>query len=623
MDGWIGKILRVNLTEGTWKVEDLDIRLAKAFIGGRGLATKILFDEVAPNVDPLSPDNKLIFATGPSTGAGGLGGSRYMVVAKSPLTETVACSNSGGFFGPALKFAGYDLIIFEGKAKKPVYLSIVDDEIELRSARHLWGKTTHQTEDTIRADIGDSWKARETKIASIGPAGEKLVRLAAIINDKHRAAGRSGVGAVMGSKNLKAITVRGTGAVTIADSEGYQKALLTLIDADKKSPITRYDDPGSYAWQGTARGVTPFTKMGIFPVRNFSEGVLEGAEKINGVTLRDTILKRPISCFSCPIACGRWTELKADGLEGEGPEYETIGLFGGSCGINDLSAITKANYLCNELGMDTIEMGGAIACAMELFEKGYLPEKDIGFKLNFGDAKTMVKLVKQTGLRQGFGDVLAEGGYRVAEKYGHPELFMGVKKQSFAAYEPRGLKGRGLGYVTSNRGACHMKGIMHFVELSDPLSIEGKPAILKGLQDLMSIHDSAGHCFFNLRAIAAERLADVEHEIVESITGAGYTKESMLRAGERIWNLERLFNLGAGITKKDDTLPPRMLKEPMPNGPIKGQLHELDIMLPQYYKLRGWDENGVPTHEKIAELELEEEAKILNIKSTSRTTNKR
>ncbi len=610
MDGWVGKIIRVDLTKGICTVEGLDTGLAKKFIGGRGLATKILFDEIDPKVDPLSPGNKLIIATGPSTGTGGLGSARYMAITKSPLTGFLACSNAGGFFGPMLKFAGYDLIIFEGRAKKPVYLSIVDDAVDLRPARHLWGKTTHQTEDIIRDEIGDAWTARETRIVSIGPAGEKLVRFAAIINDKHRAAARSGVGAVMGSKNLKAIAVRGTGDVTIADDKGFQKALLSVLDANKKSPVTSFNDLGSYAWQGTPRGVAPFSKMGIFPVRNFQEGVLDGVDKINGVTIRDTILKRPVSCYSCPIACGRWTELKADGLEGEGPEYESIGLLGGSCEVNSLSAITKANYLCNELGMDTIDMGGVIACAMELFEKGFLPEKDIGFKLNFGDARAMIKLTKQTGLRQGFGDTLAEGGYRLAEKHGHPELFMGVKKQSFSAYEPRALKGRGLGYVTSNRGACHMKGIMHFVELSDPTSIEGKPTILKGLQNLMAVHDSAGHCFFNFRAISADKLPEVILAALDSVTGAGYDKESMLRAGERIWNLERLFNIRAGLTKKDDTLPPRMLKEPMPNGPVKGQVHELAVMLPEYYQLRGWDENGVPTPEKLTELGLDEEGKI-------------
>jgi aldehyde:ferredoxin oxidoreductase len=605
MDGWVGKILRVDLTKGDYVEEELDVNLAKKFVGGRGLASKILFDEIDPMIDPLSPGNKLIFATGPATGAA-LGGSRYMVVTKSPLTGTIGTANAAGGFGPTLKFAGYDLIIFEGRSEEPVYLSICDDVVEIKAARHLWGKTTHETEDIIRDEIGNYWKARETHIACIGPAGEKLARLAAIINDKHRAAGRGGLGAVMGSKNLKAIAVRGTKTITVADKDACREAFLSILEINKKSPATSLETANSYPNQGTARVVNITNAKGILPVRNFQGGVFEEAAKINGEALRDTILNRKVSCFACLVSCGRLTKVDVPGFEGEGegPEYETIGLLGSSCGVSSLPAIAKASYICNELGMDTIEMGGAIACAMELFERGFLPEKEIGFELNFGNAEAMVKLVGQAGLRQGFGDVLADGGYRMAERYGHPELFMGVKKQGFAAYEPRALKGMGLGYVTSNRGACHFRGATLLVEISDPYSIEGKPAILKQLQDQTAVVDAAGLCMFNTRGLTPDKISDVILTILETVTGAGYDIESILRTGERIWNLERLFNLKAGFTKKDDTLPPRMLEEPIPTGPAKGQVHELNIMLPEYYQVRGWDENGVPTPEKLEELGL-------------------
>jgi aldehyde:ferredoxin oxidoreductase len=605
MDGWVGKILRVDLTKGDYAVEDLDLDLAKKFIGGRGLASKILFDEIDPMIDPLSPDNKLIFGTGPATGAA-LGGGRYMVVTKSPLTGTIGTDNAGGEFGPALKFAGYDIIIFEGRSEEPVYLSICDDVVEIRSAHHLWGRSTSETEDIIRGEIGDYWKARETHIACIGPAGERLARLAAIINDKHRAAARGGLGAVMGSKNLKAIAIRGNKTITIADNDGFREGFLWVLDSILKNPATNPSNPDSYGGEGTARVVRISDRLGILPVRNFQGGVFEEAAKINGEALRNTFLKKEAGCYACPMSCERLTKVTTPGFEGEGagPEYETICLFGSSCGNSNLASIAKANYLCNELGMDTIEMGGAIACAMELFERGLLPEKEIGFALNFGNAEALVNLVMQTGLRKGFGDVLAEGGYRMAERYGHPELFMGVKKQSFAGYEPRAMKGMGLEYATSNRGACHFRGTTYVAEASDPYSIKGKPAILKWLQDVTAVGDSAGLCMFSTRGLPYDKQADVILAGLEPVTGAGYDIESILRAGERIWNLERLFNLKAGFTKKDDTLPPRMLEEPIPAGPAKGQVHELSIMLPEYYQLRGWDENGVPTPEKLEELGL-------------------
>ena len=608
MNGWVGKVLRVDLTNESFAVEDLDADLAKDYIGGRGLATKILYDEIDPAIEPLSPDNKLIFATGPLTGTGAIAGSRYMVVTKSPLTNCIACSNSGGYFGPELKYAGYDMIIFEGKAAEPVYLFINDDTIELRSAADLWGMTTHATEDAIRSCIGKPWKGDQFRIASIGPAGEKLSRAACIINDKARAAGRSGVGAVMGSKNLKALAVKGSKGVTVTDRDKYREMIRASIEKNRSeaAKVTSQALP----IYGTSVLVNIINESGILCTRNFQTGRFEGAESISGETIAETILKRKRGCFSCPMACGRVTEIGDPKFEGkgEGPEYETTALFGASCGVDNLAAVTKANYLCNELGLDTIEAGNIVACTMELYEKGYLPEKDIGFKANFGNAEALVKLVELMGKREGIGDLLSEGGYATAEKYGHPELFMGVKKQGLPAYDPRGVQGMGLSYATSNRGACHVRSYLIATEIlgvnvkRDPSATDGKAAVVKDFQDFTAVIDSTGLCLF--LSLAEGYGPDDVVPLLEVATGESFTKEDIMLAGERIWNLERLYNLKAGLTKADDTLPPRFLKEPMPEGPFKGAVCKLDQMLPEYYQLRGWDTNGVPTAEKLKQLGL-------------------
>jgi aldehyde:ferredoxin oxidoreductase len=590
-------------------VEDLDQDLAKDYIGGRGLASKMLYDEIDPAVDPLSPENKLIFATGPLTGTGAIAGSRYMVVTKSPLTGFIACSNSGGYFGPELKYAGYDMIIFEGRAESPVYLYINDDTVELRPADDLWGMTTHATEDAIRSQIGKPWKGEQFRIASIGPAGEKLSRAACIINDKARAAGRSGVGAVMGSKNLKALAVKGSKGVTVTDRDKFREIIRASIEKNRSeaAKVTSQALP----IYGTSVLVNIINESGILCTRNFQTGVFEGAENISGETLAGTILRRKRGCFSCPMACGRVTSIEDPAFEGkgEGPEYETVALFGASCGVDNLGAVAKANYLCNELGLDTIEAGNIVACAMELYEKGYLPEKDIGFKANFGNAAALVKLVDLMGKREGIGDLLSEGGYALAEKYGHPELFMGVKKQGLPAYDPRGVQGMGLGYATSNRGACHVRSYLIATEIlgvnkkRDPADTEEKPTVLKAFQDFTAVVDSCGLCLF--LSLAEGYGPEDLVPLLEVATGESFSVDELMAAGERIWNLERMFNIKAGLTREDDTLPPRFLKEPMPEGPFKGSVCKLDQMLPAYYQVRNWNENGIPAAEKLKQLGLE------------------
>ncbi len=599
MNAWTGTLLRVNLTQGEITKEAVNSDWAREYIGGRGLATRYLYEEGVATADPLGADNKLILATGPLTGTSAPCGARYMVAAKGPLTGAIAASNAGGQWPAELKFAGYDMIIFEGQAEKPVYLWIHNDHVELRDADHLWGKTTWEADDLIRAETDP-----EVKISGIGPAGEQQVLFACVINDKHRGAGRSGVGAVMGAKNLKAVAVRGTQGVKVADPDGFWQAALDTLAKLKEAPVTG-QGLGAY---GTEVLMNVINESGFLPTRNFQQGQFEGADKIGGETLADTLLVKNRSCFACPIACGRVSHVPDPRYPKayEGPEYESAWALGADTGVSDLAAVTKANFLCNQYSMDTIAMGTTLATAMEMYERGILTEKETGRPLRFGDAEALVEMTEATGKREGFGNELALGSKRLCEKYGHPELFMGVKGQEFAAYDGRGAQGMGLNYATSNRGACHVRGytisaeVFGIPEKVDPFATEGKAELDKLFQDLTAVVDSSGLCLFTTFAVGLPEI----HALLETATRTGYTEENLLQAGERIWNLERLFNLKAGLTAADDTLPKRILEEPIPDGPSKGQVNRLSDMLPEYYQLRGWDEDGVPTPEKLEQLGL-------------------
>jgi aldehyde:ferredoxin oxidoreductase len=498
-----------------------------------------------------------------------------------------------------MKFAGYDAVVVEGRAPAPVYLWIHNEQVEIRDAAKVWGRSTHEAEDILR-DATDA----DAKMSSIGPAGEKLALTACVMNDKHRAAGRSGVGAVMGSKNLKAVVVRGTRSVRVARPHEFMRACLAAVAKLKENPVSGTGLP-TY---GTPVIVNVINAHGFMPTKNYQFGQFAGAEKISGETIHEQILTRNKGCFACTIACGRVTEIRTGTFKGsgEGPEYETAWALGAATGVDDLAAVTRAGYLCNELGMDTIEAGVSIATAMELFERGYIPERDIGRPLRFGDAEALVEMTEQMGKGEGFGALLALGGARLAERYGHPELFMGVKKQAFAAYDGRGAQGMALGYATSNRGACHLRGYTISAEVfgvpqkMDPFATEGKAAVAKAFQDVTAFVDATGVCLFTTFALGADELC----AMLEAATGAGYTLEEAIKIGERIWNLERLFNLRAGLSGKDDTLPRRILSEPIPEGPAKGRVARLDEMLPEYYRLRGWTPDGVPTPEKLNDLAL-------------------
>lgn len=599
MNGWQGKLLRVDLTAGTCKTEKLNEQWAMEYLGGRGLGSKYFTEEVDPTVDPFSPENKLIMAAGPLTGTYGAANGRYMVITKSPLTGTIACSNSGGYFPCELRYAGYDMIIFEGKAEYPSYLQVFDNKVQLVGAVHLWGKPTNEVEDAILAEFhGDA------KVACIGSAGEKMVNYACIMNDKHRAAGRSGVGAVMGSKNLKAVAIRGTGGVKVANPADFREAALEAYSLLKQNPVSGEGLPAL----GTPVLVNVINQFGALPTNNFQKGTFDGAEAISGETLASTYLKRNKGCMGCTIACGRVTGLKGSRYsgDGEGPEYESIWSMGAACGIDDLAAITKANYICNEDGMDPITFGSTVACAMEMAEKGLISAEEMGMELNFGDADALVKLAEMTGKCKGFGKKLALGSYRLAESYGAPELSMTVKKLEFPAYDGRGMQGMALQYATSNRGACHVRGylvspeILGLPEKIDPQSTDGKATWAKIFQDFTAVVDSSGVCLFTTFAIGAPQFAN----FCTAATGQDFNEEALMTLGDRIYNLERVFNLKAGVDPGQDTLPKRLLEEPIPDGPLKGEVAKLDVMLPLYYEERGWSAEGIPTDEKLQSLGL-------------------
>jgi aldehyde:ferredoxin oxidoreductase len=597
--GFQGKILRVNLTSGEIRVEDLKEDWAKKYIGGRGYGTKIIYDEVDPKIDPLSEKNKVIIATGPLGGTLAPSSGRTMVITKGPLTGTIACSNAGGHFGPALKHAGFDLVIIEGKAKEPVYLWIYKGITELRPAQDLWGKSTDEADKILREKTHPQAETME-----IGPAGEKQSLLANVMFNGHRAAGRTGVGAVLGSKNFKGIAVRGNQEVKVAEPEKFREAVVKTREILSKDAFSG----GGAAMLGTAMLVNVLNSIGAFPTKNSQDAYFPEAEMISGETLRERNLIRNEGCAECPIGCGRVTAIKEGkykGAQGGGPEYESVWSLGAMCGISDLDVVLMANYICDKYGMDTISAGVTVACAMELYEKGYLPKEDAPFPLTFGSGESLVEAIKLMGeQKEKLGKLLAQGSYRLAEYYKHPELSMSAKKQEFPAYDPRGVKGIGLQFATSNRGACHVRGYTIAAEVLsgavDRLKYEGKAELVKTFQDLTAALDSTGICLFTTFGLGGGDIA----LLLSTATGFEVGEKEFMKIGERIWNLERLFNLKAGFSRKDDTLPPRILKEPIKSGPSKGEIEKLDQMLDDYYKVRGWDNDGVPGEGKLKELEL-------------------
>lgn len=600
MYGYSGKVLRINLSEKTVKVEPLNLEVAQKFIGARGLGVKTFIDEVDAKIDALSPENKFIIATGPLTASPMPTSGRYMVVTKAPLTGTIAISNSGGHWGAKLKTAGYDMIILEGRSENPVYLNIEDDIVEIKDAQQLWGMVTSKVTRKLNEIHPGS------KVLCIGPAGEKLSLMAAVMNDEDRAAGRGGVGAVLGSKNLKAIVVKGSGKVQVPDEEKAKAVNLEKVKILRDDPVAGNGLP-TY---GTAVLVNIINENGVHPVKNFQQSYTDKADLISGESMTENTLIRKNPCFRCPIACGRWVKLN-DGTECAGPEYETLWSFGSDCDNYDLDAVSRANLLCNEYGLDTISAGATISAAMELYQRGYIKDEEIamdGLSLNWGDAEAIVGWTKKMGLREGFGDKLADGSFRLCESYGAPEYSMTVKKQELPAYDPRAIQGHGITYAVNNRGGCHIKGyminpeILGYPEKLDRFSLEGKAAYARVFHDLTAVIDSLGLCVFTTFGLGTP---DYVH-MYNAVCGEVFNDETLLQAGDRIWTLEKIFNLRAGIDSSQDTLPKRLLKTPIPSGPSEGNVHRLDVLLPEYYAVRGWNESGIPREDTLRELGLEE-----------------
>lgn len=614
---WTRKVLRVNLTEGSIKHEPLNMQWANEYLGQRGLATKYLAEEIDPKCDALSPDNKMIMTTGPLTGTMASTGGRYSVVTKSPLTGTIACSNSGGFIGNEMKNAGWDMVIFEGKSETPVYLYIENEKAELISAEDLWGKSVWEVDELLHNKHQDPL----VRIAAVGRAAEKGCLYSAIVNDLHRAAGRSGVGTVMASKNLKAVVVRGTlGVSGIEDSDKFFKATQDGKQVLAENAVTGEGLPAL----GTQVLMNVINEVGAMPTRNMREVQFEGASKISGEAMQEVRegdgrpnLTTNAACFGCTIACQRVSTVDKThfsvkdkpqywGNSG-GLEYENAWSLGSDCGVDDLDAITYCNFICNEDAVDPITLGATIAAAMELFEEGAITVEDTGgMELKFGSAEALVWATEMTAKGEGFGKDLGLGSKRLTEKYGRPELSMTVKGLEFPAYDPRGIQGMGLAYATSNRGACHLRGytvaseILGIPEKTDPLETEGKAGLVKAFQDATAVVDSAGLCVFTTFAWSLEDIAPQ----IDAACEGDWSVERCLEVGERIWNMEREFNLAAGLTGKDDTLPKRLLKDVAKTGPAKGKANDLHLMLPEYYEVRGWTPDGVPTDETRSRLGL-------------------
>ena len=616
---WANNVLRINLTTGSITNEPLNMNWADEYLGQRGLATKYLVEEIDPTCDPLGPDNKLIMTTGPLTGTMASTAGRYSVVTKSPLTGAIACSNSGGFIGNEIKNAGWDMIIFEGKAASPVYLYLENDKAQLLPADDLWGKSVWEADELIHRKHQDP----QIVIAAVGRSAEEGCLYAAIVNDLHRAAGRSGVGTVMASKNVKAVAVRGTmGVRNIQNPKAFMEATTAGKKVLAENAVTGEGLPAL----GTQVLMNVINEVGAMPTRNMREVQFEGASKISGEAMleaRESDNKPNLTtngaCFGCTIACGRISTIDPTHftLQGEGRdqykdnsgglEYEAAWALGSDTGVDDLDALTFANFVCNEDGMDPISFGATVAAAMELFEEGAITtEHTGGMELKFGSAEALAWAAEVTARGEGFGKDIGLGSKRLCEKYGRPELSMTVKGQEFPAYDPRGIQGMGLTYATSNRGACHLRSytvsseILGIPEKTDPLETEGKPELVKAFQDATAAVDSSGLCVFTTFAWTLEDIAPQ----IDAACNGNWTPDKLMEVGERIWNMEREFNLAAGLTGKDDTLPKRLLKDAAKTGPATGRVNDLGKMLPKYYEVRGWSDDGVPTDETRQRLGL-------------------
>jgi len=590
MKGLNDKILEVDLNHEKSNIVAIPEEITLDYIGGRGLGVKLLTERLPFKTDPLNPKNLLIFSTGPFGGTTVPTNGRFSLVTKSPLTNGIFYSNSGGSFGIVMKRCGYDGILIQGALKEPGYLLIDDGNVSIKDASKLWGYDTEKTLDELKKIEG-----KNTNSLMIGPAGENLINIAAIMNDAARAFGRGGVGAVMGSKNLKAIVVKGGNIkVEINDRELLKKYVKVAQDKIKVVPITR----SSLPMFGTSALVNVINILGMLPINNFQKGFDERVTQVSGEEINRELTQEHEGCYACPIRCGRLT--KAGDMKGKGPEYESLWALGPNLGIYDLITVTQANYLCNKYGIDTISCGGSIACAMELQEKGLLTDSS----LKFGNDSILKELVKKIALKEGIGAQIGEGSRILSKNYNSEEFAIHVKGLELPAYDPRGAIGHALGYATSNRGGCHLTGYMASLEIFaapkkiDRFTVAGKPDLLVLKQNQKAIEDSLVICAFAGWALGLDYYA----RFMKAISGIEYDVMKLLEIGERIYNLERIFNIREGLGKKDDNLPPRFTKVPLKDGISKGHVVPLEKMLEQYYYVRGWDKDGVPKPELLKKL---------------------
>lgn len=584
-DEYNHRVLEVDLAKESFCIRELPVDLTKGFIGGKGLAAKLLFDSLAPGIDPLSPENILIFNTGPLTGTMAPSSGRMCASSKSPLTGTVFDSHCGGYFGFEIRRAGYDGIIISGRAEEPVNLRIVNDEISFRSASSVWGIGTRETEKKIKEKEG-----KNPRVLSIGPAGENLVRFANIMHEGHRAFGRGGLGAVMGSKNLKAISVIGNGKIPIASPEEFKKLAFLCHKKVKEHPTTGKSLPR----YGTPNVLSKVNYLGLLPTRNFSEGEFEGAENIAGEEVVKHITKS-YGCYGCTTRCGKSVKMDYGrySIETDSLEYETIFSLGSNLGNADLGSIVMANNLLNDLGMDSISAGGTISAYIEsLRESG---KKEI----EWGDHGKILEMIGEIARKEGAGEMLSRGSRSASGE----DYSVTIKGLELPGYDPRGALGTALQFATANRGGCHMRGTTYIDEILvgsiDRKKLDGKAEFVKGLQDFHAGLDSLVLCKFTARSLGAAEYS----RLLTSATGMEFTPEDYLKAGERIFNIERMFNVREGFSRKDDVLPKKLMEKKIPGGPSKGMKGNLES-LDEYYRIRGWDEEGRPTEEKLRELSL-------------------
>ncbi len=602
MDGYAGRILKVDLGSGGSRVEELPLGLAEEYIGGRGFAAKLLYDEVPKEADPLGPDNRVVVAAGPLSGLLVPGAGKTTFAAKSPATNGYADSNVGGHLSPAMKYAGYDAVVIRGISGGPAYLCIDDDRVEVRDASRYWGLGCFDAEERLKADLGEDFE-----VAVIGPAAEKLVKFACISHDYGRQAGRAGIGAVMGSKRLKAIAVRGTGGVEVADMEAYREFACQMFQACKESESLE-------VWQryGTA-GVTLWAnEIGAFPTRNFRSGSFEGHRNLSGENMRERIVVTDKGCFACPSPCGKYSWLSRYGVHVEGPEYETTALFGGSCALSDIEDVAYANYLCDHHGLDTISTGNVIAFAIECFEKGVITREDTGgMDLAYGDSPSIFALIERIGRREGIGDLLAEGVRAASEKLGDgtADYAIQVKGLEVSGYESHNAPSMMLAYMTCDVGAHHNRAwsITYDIETGRDTVTRDKADKVIELQHIRPLFDCLGTC--RLQWVEIGFPLELYPPMVRAVTGLDRSLSDLLHISERVWNLTRCFWIreNQGFGRSWDMPPARYWKDEMVDGPTQGTkltLDQIGQLLDYYYERRGWDDQGIPTPEKLAELDL-------------------